>query len=87
MPPNQCGSVFVAAPAKQACPRDVWQGPTYAVQRVFLLIAGAATLGLTGCGSGDHDPNSSQTYTITVTASAAGTTGLQHTATVTLIVQ
>jgi sugar lactone lactonase YvrE len=54
---------------------------------LFLLITGAATLGLTGCGSGDHDPNSSQTYTITVTASAAGTTNLQHTATVTLVVQ
>jgi hypothetical protein len=54
---------------------------------LFLLIAGAATLGLTGCGGGGHDPNS--TYTITVKASAAGTasTTLQHTATVTLIVQ
>jgi hypothetical protein len=53
----------------------------------FLLIAGAATLGLTGCGGGGHDSNS--TYTITVTASAAGAanTTLQHTATVTLIVQ
>jgi predicted component of type VI protein secretion system len=56
---------------------------------LFLLIAGAATLGLTGCGSGDHDPNPSQTYTITVTASASatGNTSLQHTAAVTLIVQ
>jgi sugar lactone lactonase YvrE len=54
---------------------------------LFLLIAGAATLGLTGCGNGAHDPNS--TYTVTVTASAAGApnTTLQHTATVTLIVQ
>ena len=53
---------------------------------LFLLIAGAATLGLTGCGGGSHDPNSS--YTITVTASAVGAaTPLQHTATVTLIVQ
>lgn len=52
---------------------------------LFLLIAGAVTLGLTGCGSGDHDPNSSQTYTITVTASASagGSSSLQHTATVT----
>ncbi|WP_433964120.1 hypothetical protein [Tunturiibacter gelidiferens] len=54
---------------------------------LILLIAGAAALGLTGCGSGNHDPDS--TYIITVTASAAGTpnTTLQHTATVTLIVQ
>jgi hypothetical protein len=54
---------------------------------LFLLIAGAATLGLTGCGRGAHDPNSS--YTIAVTASAAGATNttLQHTITVTLIVQ
>jgi len=52
---------------------------------LVLLIAGAATLVLTGCGSGD--PNSSQTYTITVTASAAGTPSLQHTAAVTLVVQ
>jgi sugar lactone lactonase YvrE len=55
----------------------------------FLLIAGAGTLGLTGCGSGAHDPNSTKTYTITVTASAAGAanTTLQHMATVTLNVQ
>ena len=54
---------------------------------LFLLIAGAATLGLTGCGRGNHDPNSS--YTITVTASASGTTTetLQHVTFVTLIVQ
>ncbi|WP_311719290.1 Ig-like domain repeat protein [Tunturibacter empetritectus] len=53
----------------------------------FLLIAGAALLGLTGCGSGDHDPT--KTYTITVTASAAGAanTTLQHMATVTLNIQ
>jgi hypothetical protein len=54
---------------------------------LVLLIAGAATLGLAGCGSGGHDPNSSQTYMITVTASAAGNTNLQHTATVTLVVE
>jgi uncharacterized repeat protein (TIGR01451 family) len=63
------------------------RAPRTLFSAIFLLIAGAAILGLAGCGSGDHDPNSSQTYTITVTASAAGTTILQHTATVTLIVQ
>jgi hypothetical protein len=54
---------------------------------LFLLTAGAAALGLTGCARGAHDPNSS--YTIAVTASAAGAASptLQHTTTVTLIVQ
>jgi hypothetical protein len=56
---------------------------------IFLLIAGAATLGLTGCGSGGFFPQSPQTYTITVTATAGSAVNatLQHTTTVTLIVQ
>jgi sugar lactone lactonase YvrE len=55
----------------------------------FVLIAGAATLGLTGCGSGGFFAQSQQTYTITVTATttSAVNTTLQHTTTVTLIVQ
>jgi hypothetical protein len=63
--------------------------PRMLFSALFLLTAGVVTSGLTGCGSGDHDPNPSQTYTITVTASAspAGNTSLQHTATVTLVVQ
>ena len=55
----------------------------------FVLIAGAAMLGLTGCGSGGFFAQSQQTYTITVTATttSAVNTTLQHTTTVTLIVQ
>jgi hypothetical protein len=55
----------------------------------FALIAGAATLGLTGCGSGGFFSQSQQTYTVAVTATttSAVNTTLQHTATVTLIVQ
>lgn len=55
----------------------------------FVLIAGAATLGLTGCGSGGFFAQSQQTYTVTVTATttSAINTTLQHTTTVTLIVQ
>lgn len=55
----------------------------------FVLIAGAATLGLTGCGSGGFFAQSQQTYTVTVTATttSAVNTTLQHTTTVTLIVQ
>jgi hypothetical protein len=54
---------------------------------LFLLIAAAATLGLIGCGSGDHDPNASYTITVTASATGAANTTLQHTTTVTLIVQ
>jgi hypothetical protein len=56
---------------------------------LFVLIAGAATLGLTGCGSGGFFPQDPKSYTITVTATATGAanTTLQHTSTVTLIVQ
>ncbi|MDE1175681.1 MAG: Ig-like domain repeat protein [Edaphobacter sp.] len=55
----------------------------------FLLIAGAAALGLTGCGSGEFFAQDPQHYTITVTATATGAanTTLQHTTTVTLIVR
>jgi hypothetical protein len=55
----------------------------------FALIAGAATLGLTGCGSGGFFSQSQQTYTVAVTATttSAVNTTLQHTATVTLTVQ
>ncbi len=56
---------------------------------LFVLIAGAATLGLTGCGGGGFFAKNQQSYTITVTATAtsAANTTLQHTTTVTLIVQ
>lgn len=55
----------------------------------FLLIMGAATLGLAGCGSGGFFPQKTQSYTITVTATATSTanTTLQHTTSVTLVVQ
>jgi len=54
-----------------------------------VLIAGAATLGLIGCGNGSFFAQDPQTYTITVTATAtsAANTTLQHTTTVTLVVQ
>jgi hypothetical protein len=56
---------------------------------LFVLLGGAAILGLTGCGSGGFFALSPQTYTITVTATAASeaNTTLQHTTTVTLTVQ
>lgn len=56
---------------------------------IFLLIAGAAALGLTGCGGGGFFAQNPQTYTVTVTATAtsAANTTLQHTTTVTLTVQ
>src|SRR6185312_10686058 len=56
---------------------------------LFVLIAGAATLGLTGCGGGGFFAQNQQSYTITVmaTATSAANTTLQHTTTVTLIVQ
>ena len=55
----------------------------------FLLIMGAATLGLAGCGSGGFFPQKTQNYTITVTATAtsAANTTLQHTTSVLLVVQ
>ncbi|MEO6983451.1 MAG: Ig-like domain repeat protein [Edaphobacter sp.] len=55
----------------------------------FLLILGAATLGLAGCGTGGFFPQKAQSYTITVTATAtsAANTTLQHTTSVTLVVQ
>jgi uncharacterized lipoprotein YmbA len=54
-----------------------------------VLIAGAATLGLAGCSSGGFFAQNRQSYAITVTATAtsAANTTLQHTTTVTLIVQ
>ncbi|HEY4382565.1 MAG TPA: hypothetical protein VGN01_19630 [Acidobacteriaceae bacterium] len=56
---------------------------------LLLLAAGAATAGLTGCGSGGYFVQSQHSYTLTVTATAtsAANTTLQHTAAVTLIVQ
>jgi hypothetical protein len=56
---------------------------------LFVLIAGAVALGLTGCGDGGFFPQSPKTYTITVTAAAANAvnTTVQHTSTVTLVVQ
>jgi DNA-binding beta-propeller fold protein YncE len=54
---------------------------------LFLLIAGVAILGLTGCGSGNHYPHSTNTITVTASAAGAANTPLQHTATVTLIIQ
>lgn len=56
---------------------------------LFVLIAGAATLGLTGCGSGGFFAQDPQTYTVTITATATApaNTTLQHTTTVTLAVQ
>lgn len=56
---------------------------------LFVLIVGAATLGLAGCGSGGFFAQNQKSYTITVTATAtsAANTTLQHTTTVTLIVQ
>jgi hypothetical protein len=56
---------------------------------LLLLLSGAALMGLTGCGTGGFFAQNPQDYNITVTAtatSAVGTT-LQHTATVTLVVQ
>ncbi|HEV2274370.1 MAG TPA: Ig-like domain repeat protein, partial [Acidobacteriaceae bacterium] len=62
-------------------PRTLFSG-------VLLLIAGAAVLGVTGCGGGFF-AQSPRTYTVTVTATAAGpgNTTLAHTTTVTLIVE
>jgi sugar lactone lactonase YvrE len=56
---------------------------------LFVLIAGAATLGLTGCGGGGFFAQDPQTYTVTITATATApaNTTLQHTTTVTLVVQ
>lgn len=56
---------------------------------LFLLLAGAAALGLTGCGGGGFFAQNPQAYTITVTATAtsAANTTLERTTTVTLIVQ
>jgi hypothetical protein len=54
---------------------------------LFLLIAGAATLGLTGCGSGNHYPHSTNPIAVTASAAGAANTTLQHTAIVTLIIQ
>lgn len=56
---------------------------------LFVLIVGAATLGLAGCGSGGFFAQDPQSYTITITATAtsAANTTLQHITTVTLVVQ
>jgi sugar lactone lactonase YvrE len=56
---------------------------------LFVLIAGAATLGLTGCGSGGFFAQDPQPYTVTITATATGPANitLQHTTTVTLVIQ
>ncbi|GGG83925.1 hypothetical protein GCM10011585_29590 [Edaphobacter dinghuensis] len=56
---------------------------------LFVLLAGAATIGLTGCGSGGFFAQDPQSYTVTVTATAtsAANATLQHTTTVTLVVQ
>ena len=63
--------------------------PRILLTALFVLIAGAATLGLTGCGSGGLFAQSPQAYTITITATttSAINTTLQRTTTVTLIVQ
>jgi len=63
--------------------------PRTLLSALFVLIVGAATLGLTGCGSGGFFAQDPQSYTVTVTATAtsAANTTLQHTTTVTLIVQ
>jgi hypothetical protein len=61
-----------------------------ALQTVLLLLtAGAATIGLTGCGNGGYFVQSQHSYTIAVTATATSSanTTLQHTTSVTLIVQ
>jgi len=62
---------------------------TLLLSALFVLIVGAATLGLSGCGSGGFFAQDPQSYTITVTATAtsAANTTLQHTTTVTLVVQ
>ena len=55
---------------------------------LFVLITGAATLTLSGCGAGGFFAESQQTYTVTVTATTNSvSTTLQHTTTVKLIVQ
>ncbi|WP_165420433.1 Ig-like domain repeat protein [Edaphobacter modestus] len=63
--------------------------PRTVLSVLVALIVGAATLGLTGCGSGGFFVQDPQTYTITVTATATGgaSTTLQHTTMVTLVVQ
>jgi uncharacterized lipoprotein YmbA len=63
--------------------------PRTLLSALFLLIAGAGALGLTGCGSGGFFAQSPQTYQITVTATTTSTanTTLQKSAVVTLIVQ
>jgi sugar lactone lactonase YvrE len=63
--------------------------PRTLLSALFVLIVGAATLGLAGCGSGGFFAQDPQSYTVTVTATAtsAANTTLQHTTTVTLIVQ
>lgn len=62
--------------------------PRTLLSALFVLIVGAAALGLAGCGGGFFT-QAPQSYTITVTATAtsAANTTLQHTTTVTLIVQ
>lgn len=63
--------------------------PRVLLSILFVLVAGAATLGLTGCGSGGFFAQDPQTYTVTITATATApaNTTLQHSTTVTLAVQ
>ncbi len=63
--------------------------PRTLLSALFVLIVGAATLGMAGCGSGGFFAQDPQSYTVTVTATAtsAANTTLQHTTTVTLIFQ
>ncbi len=55
----------------------------------FVLLASGAVLGLAGCGDGGFFPQSQKTYTITVTATGTNSINatVQHTTTVTLVVQ
>jgi len=82
-------AVFLLPLCDKRLRRRAARTPRTLLSILFVLIAGAATLGLAGCSSGGFFAQNRQSYAITVTATAtsAANTTLQHTTTVTLIVQ